>query len=193
MKDLLSAEKAQEIIDALDEAIQDGPWSRSNFLAAIGKNLQDMREEMAGKMAAASSVATRAQVDPQLASRMALRKEQVEIFVALYCSDGQILSAWERLIANLPKQIVSRPIYADEESVKSVIRNKDNIQNEAYVSVYVNPQDLLSLTPDRIPKDKLGQALLTLKDNSLLLENVNRFVHLSGIYQYTQGRLVLVA
>lgn len=191
MKNLLSPETTQEVLDALNEAISEGPWEQSNFLRAIGKNLNDMRDEISANVSGGSP-AQKAVMDSNIASQIALRKEQLEVFVALYTSDGKTLSSWERLIANLPRQIVSRPIYMDEDALKSFIRSKENIQNEAYVSVYINQQDVLSLGPDRTPKDKLGKSLLTLKDNAVVLDNVNRFVHVSGIYQYRQGRLVKV-
>ena len=46
------------------------------------------------------------------------------------------------------------------------------------------------MSADKTPVDKLGKPLLTLKDKSLSLDNINRFVHITGTYQYGQGRLV---
>ena len=86
--------------------------------------------------------------------------------------------------------MISRPIYADEEDIKALIRTKENKINEAYVSMYISQSDILPLPADKIPVDKLGKPLITLKDKSLSLDNINRFVHESGSYQYSQGRLV---
>jgi intracellular multiplication protein IcmQ len=86
--------------------------------------------------------------------------------------------------------MISRPIYADEEDIKALLRTKENKANEGYVSMYISQSDILPLQSDKIPVDKLGKPLLTLKDKSLSLDNINRFVHKSGIYQYSQGRLV---
>ena len=91
---------------------------------------------------------------------------------------------------NLPKQIISRPIYANEEDIKALIRTKVNKVNEAYVSIYIHQSDILFLSPDKTPLDKLEKPLLTLKNKSISLENINLFVHGSSTYHYRQGRLV---
>lgn len=188
MKDVLSDEQNEAILKALDEAIQDGPWDQSNFLRAIGKNLQDIRENFLNQLGARSQAQIRAEMHH--ANRMALRSGQQEVFVSLYSADGSNFQTWERIIANLPRQIISRPIYVEEEHVRTVIKTKENKQNEAYVAIYINQSSIISLPPDKALNDKLGNPLLTLKDRTLDLENISRFVHLNHIYQYTQGRLV---
>ena len=100
------------------------------------------------------------------------------------------LQAWERIITNLPKQMLSRPIYALEEDVNNFIKTKENKNNEAYVSFYINPLDILTLATEKMHLDKLGKPLLTLKDNALILENIERFVHVTGEYQFVKGRLI---
>ena len=96
---------------------------------------------------------------------------------------------WERIVNNLPKQIISRPIYADEENANQLIRSKENKLNEAYVAIYINQSDIIPMG-DKTPTDRLGKPLLTLKDKSLSLNNINRFVHVSGVYQYLAGKLI---
>jgi intracellular multiplication protein IcmQ len=124
------------------------------------------------------------------ASQEALRASQQQIFIALYSSEGSNLQSWERILANLPRQLISRPIYTDEESVQSLIRSKENKVNEAYVVAYISQADILNLAAEKIPIDKFGKSLLSIKDRSLSLDNVTRFVHLSGTYRYLKGRLV---
>ena len=173
---------------ALDDAIQQGPWDASNFLRVIGKNLKQIREDFAGHLEDPGN--EKAKLTAHLANRIALRSGQQEIFISLYSSEGSNFQSWERILINLPKQMISRPIYADEEDVKSLIRAKENSINEAYVSIYINQDDILKISSDKIPVDKRGKPLLTIKDNSLKLDNINRFVHASGIYKLVQGRLV---
>jgi intracellular multiplication protein IcmQ len=74
--------------------------------------------------------------------------------------------------------------------VKSFIKSKQNRFNEAYVAIYVNQTDILTVDSDKIPLDKFGKPLLSLKNRSLCLDNITRFVHLSGVYHYRKGRLV---
>lgn len=188
MKEKISEEQASEILKALDEAIDTGPWEESNFLRVIGKNLHEIRDKFVALVQQAGESGDARASD--LANRIALRSGQQEIFIALYSSKGSQLQSWTHILANLPKQMVSRPIYAHEKDVKSFIKSKSNPVNEAYVSMYINQNDVLTQPPEKIPVDKLGKPLLTLKDNSLKLENINRFVHASGVYQYSSGRLI---
>jgi intracellular multiplication protein IcmQ len=189
MKDALSKEQVDAILKALEDAIDNGPWEESNFLRVIGKNLREIRDKFVGHM---SLDPDKTKGASHLANRIALRSGQQEIFVALYSSDGNNIHSWERIIINLPKQMISRPIYAEEKDIKEIIKTKENKINEAYVSIYVSQTDLLPLSVDKTPLDKLGKPLLSLKDKSLKLDNINHFVHQSGVYKYFQGRLIKV-
>ncbi|KTC91036.1 Dot/Icm secretion system protein IcmQ [Fluoribacter dumoffii] len=187
-KDSFSEEHNEAILKALDYAIHNGPWDKSNFLRSIGNRLIGIRDNYAKKI----NLRSREQIqsDAYLANRLALRGNQQEVFVSLYSSDGSNIQSWERIIINLPRQMISRPIYENEEQVKALIKTKENKQNEAYVAIYINKTDIIPLSPDKTLYDKLGSTLLTLKDRSLDLENVTRFVHISGVYKYSRGRLI---
>ncbi|AHE67908.1 Dot/Icm secretion system protein IcmQ [Legionella oakridgensis] len=191
MKDELSEEQANAILKALDDAIEQGPWEESNFLRVIGKNLREIREHFASQVQ--TSGQGKEKIASHLANRIALRSGQREIFVALYSSSGSSLSSWERIITNLPGQMISRPIYANEKDVKEIIGTKENKVNEGYVSIYVSQTDILPTSPEKTPTDKLGKPLLTLKDRALKLENLNRFIHMTGTYKYVGGRLVKIS
>ncbi|WP_058533113.1 Dot/Icm secretion system protein IcmQ [Legionella saoudiensis] len=188
MKEILSDQQNEAILQALDEAINNGPWDESNFLRAIGKNLNDIRENFANQL----GTRTKAQIqaETQLANRMALRSGQQEVFVSLYSADGSNIQSWERIVANLPRQMISRPIYAAEEHVKEIIKTKENKINEAYLGIFINQNSVIPLPPDKALTDKLGNQLLTLKDRTLDLDNISRFVHVSGVYHYSRGRLL---
>lgn len=188
MKDDPSESKTDEIMKALDDAIEQGPWEGSNFLRVIGKNLREVRENFASQLTTLGQ--DKSKIATHLANRIALRSGQQEIFISLYSSDGTNIQSWERILMNLPKQMISRPIYANEEGIKALIRTKENKNNEAYVSMYISQSDILPLSADKTSTDRLGQPLLALKDKSLTLDNINFFVHLSCVYQYAQGRLV---
>lgn len=188
MKDELSKEQINSIKRALEDAIEQGPWAASSFLTAIGKKLQDLRDEFLAQVN--SPTEDKMKESSLLATKMALRNGQQEIFIALYSFDGTNIQTWERILANLPKQMLSRPIYAKEEDAIALIRSKENKNNEAYVSIFINQGDILVLPSDKIPMDKLGKPLLTLKDKSLSTDNINRFVHESGVYTYSHGRCI---
>lgn len=188
MKEILSEQQNEAILKALDEAINNGPWDQSNFLRAIGKNLSDIRENFINQLGTRSKAQIHAEI--QLANRMALRSGQQEVFVSLYSTDGSNLQSWERIVANLPRQMISRPIYANEEHVNALIKTKENKQNEAYLGIFINQAGIIPLPPDKALSDKLGNPLLTLKDRTLDLDNISRFVHLTGVYYYDRGRLL---
>lgn len=187
MKNEWSKEQTDAILNALDALVEQGGWNSSEFLRVIGKKLRAIRDDFSSRAVVLSP--DKSKITSHLANRVALRSGQQEVFVALYSADGANLQAWERIVINLPKQMISRPIYGNEEDINQAIRAKENKVNEAYVAVYVAQGDVLPMG-DKTPLDKLGQSLLTLKDKSLNLENINRFIHSSGIYQYAHGRLV---
>ncbi|MGQ3892554.1 Dot/Icm secretion system protein IcmQ [Legionella sp. CNM-4043-24] len=189
MKDELTDEQAREILDALDRAITKGPWEESNFLRLFGKKLRELREEFATQMVS-SDMAAAASTEARQARQDLVRGGQQLVYVALYSSEGSMLISWERIIANLSRQVLSRPIYAEEHDVQFMIRSKENRINEAYLAIYVDNQDVLTLTSDKTPRDKFGKPLMTLKDRALKIENISHFVHNGLQYNYVKNRLV---
>jgi intracellular multiplication protein IcmQ len=190
MKDKLSEEQLKAILKALDSAVDEGPWEESNFLRVIGKKLREIRDQFANNVEFPGK--DKNKVSSHLANRVALRSGQREIFIALYSSTGIKIQSWAHIIANLPKQSVSRAIYANEQDVKDFIRAKENPNYHGYVSIYVNQNDILSTTPEKTPVDKLGKSLLSLKGNVIKIDNITRFEHATGTYQYSGGRMVKI-
>lgn len=184
-------EKNISILKALDEAITDGPWDKSNFLRAVGKKLAVIKENFVVNTKDKNKNNAKEQ-DVQI-STLDIGSKQKEIFISLYASEGSNLKVWERILANLPKQIVSRAIYEKEEDIKKLIKSKIQKINEAYIAIYINQEDLLTLSADKIPKDKFGVNLLVLKNQTLNLENICKFVHESGVYRYIKGQLLKIS
>lgn len=189
MKDDLSKRQIEDILKAMDDMLASGPWEESNFLRVIGKNLSSIRDEFASHVLDQSELAN---MESHEAKREA-RSGQQEVFISLYSSEGNKIQSWERIVTNLPKQMISRPVYADENDVKNVIKSKENPVNEAYVAIYILQSDILDLAEDKILKDKFGKKLLSLKDRALNLDNISKFIHLSGSYRYSGGRLLKMA
>lgn len=191
MSDDTPQQPTDDALGALDTLIRSGRWDESNFLKVIGKKLNQCRHDFLQEVGGVHH--QQPMMFSHLANRVALRSGQQEVFVALYASDGSNLKAWERIIANLPKQIVSRPVYADEDQVNTMIKTKERKDNEAYVAIYIHRSDLLSVSADKVPHDKLGQALLVLKDDAIHLDRLLFFYHSSGRYDYVEGRLIKAA
>lgn len=188
MKDDLTEEQSNSILESLDKALANGPWDDSNFLRVIGKNLKQIRDNFANEITAVKE--ERASALSSLTNSVTQHKDQQEVYVSLYTTGGSVLQTWERVIANLPKQIISRPVYANEGDVQQLIKSKENKINEAYVAIFINQSNLLNVSADRIPMDRFGKPLLTLKDKAIDLTNISRFVHSSGEYTLVKGRLV---
>ncbi len=188
MKDQLTPEQTASILKALKEAIDQGPWSDSNFLKLIGKNLCDIRDRFVSELQGPGLDASKEAAHH--ANKMALRSGQREVFIALYAFDGNNIQSWERMVFNLPNQVTSRPIYANEQDVQALIKTKTNKNNEAYVTMFIQEGDILMVSPDKTLVDRLGKPLLMLKNKTLRLDNVGRFVHVSGTYHFAHGRLV---
>lgn len=191
MTEKVAPEKLEAILKSLDEAIAEGPWEASNFLRIIGKHLQDIRDGLAGHL--------HHDEDDEEAQRKVAellnpidRTGKREVFVSLYTSDGSNLAAWERIIANLPRQMTSRAIYASEEDAASAARSRENRTNEGYLAIYIDEMDILTVSPEKAIFDRRGKPLLGLKDRAIKLENITRFVHENDIYAWRFGRLVKI-
>ena len=186
--DELTKEQADAVVRALDTALGQGPWDESSFLKVIGKKLRIHRDEFASKLNNLDSMSTAEAA--HLANQVLRHRDQMPVYVALYSSNGKSIQSWEWIVTNLPRQMVSRPIYAKEEDIKAIINTKENKENEAYVIIYIDADSILSVSDDKVPLDKLGQPRLLLKDGALTLSNLKCFVHHSGTYRYEQGRLI---
>lgn len=185
----LTKQQTDAVLNALNTALEKGPWDQSNFLKIIGKNLREIRDEFANEI---ESSTQKPESNTYLANRIALRRGQKKVYIALYSSDGANLRSWEQILANIPRQMISRPIYADENDVIAIIKTKEFRVNEAYVSVYIGDNEILEISADKLPIDKLGKPLLSLKNKALNVDNIIFFVHESITYEYTQGRLIKV-
>ncbi|WP_131781032.1 Dot/Icm secretion system protein IcmQ [Legionella gresilensis] len=186
-KNHLTDDQVKAILQVLEDTIKGGPWDTSNFLKVIGKTLQDYHNELTKLYNESNELKAKSN---QLLGRETNPNQQ-EVFISLYTSDGSNIQAWERIILNLPRQMISRPIYANEEDVKNLIKSKENKLNEGYIAIFVDKNSILNLPPDKMPQDRFGKQLLTLRDRSLDLNNIHYFVHLSGTYRYQRGRLLM--
>ena len=99
----------------------------------------------------------------------------------------------ERVILNLSSHLTSRPIYTNEDDVKSLIRSKPNPVNDSYVSFYINPEDIIPQPPEKTLTDKLGKPIIILKHHAISLHNLDSFVHQTGVYSWKNNHLILCA
>lgn len=183
----LTEQQIQTILSLFRQALEHGPWSGSPLLRVLGKKLQAIYDTFEAKVALGEA-------EDQDKKSLTVRQQQPldteeMVFISLYSSDGAHLKSWEQILLNLPRQLITRPIYEKEEDVKRAIRSREKQINEAYIVAYVSKQDILPIPQDKAPKDRLGTFLLTLKEKCLSPEKIIRLVHQSGVYTYDRGRL----
>lgn len=179
----------QAILQALDEAIEEGPWDATVFFQAIRNKLIEIRnqfEKETGLTEENVSSASRA----TLFGNMAKRHGMVEVFILLYNADGNSIPKWENLLRSISSQIVSRPVYRLEADAKSALRAATNRMNEAYVSVFIQEDEILPSQLARAPHDRHGHEILSVKEGAIQCENIDQFIHSSGQYDFKNNKLI---
>lgn len=173
-----------EVLKALDEAIEKGPWEHSPFFKGIGKKLRDLRDKFQQELGLDN-------IDIFQLETISIDDSQyTEVYVSLYQAEGTNIRKWLSVIVSLAGLVVSRPIYKNEEDIKAAIRAKEYKQNDGYVVVKVLKEDVMPLTDDNPRLDKEGRELLMLREGAIKLQNIIRFVHMSGEYLFTNNTLV---
>lgn len=187
-KNKLSEKQVHAILASLRELLERGPWNKSAFLRVLGKKIQKSYDDLAERAGRAEQAKVHKTTEQKKTQEPS--ETQQEIFVALYASDGGNLESWEKILMNLPRQAISRPVYAEKKAIQNAFKERRNHLNEAYVVIYVMRDAILPTASDKTPKDRFGTELLTLKNKALLHENIIRFVHATGVYEYKKGRLI---
>lgn len=183
-------ENSKKIVASLDKAIANGPWDKSLFLQAIGKKLQDLRQDFATKLELTGGNNNAADATDHLSTQHAAHERQREVFISLYNADGNNLSKWKRLLLNLGQHIVNRPIYSDKSAIQTLIRSKENKHNEAYAVAKVYETDITPDMDQQVTRDRLGQELTAVADGIIKAEHITCFVHVSGYYRFVNNTLI---
>lgn len=176
-----------ELIRALDQMIADGNWEGGLFFQAAGKKLRTLSAELKTELQLTEDKQPSA---IEIVDYVKQKSGLLEIYISVYCIEGRNIKKWEIVLENLPRQIVSRPIYKREKDIKETINAKENPVNDAYVVAYVTEMDILKPSfRDKALVDRFGHELLRLKDNALKSENITKLVHLTGEYAYRKNLL----
>lgn len=176
-----------ELIRALDQMIADGNWEGGLFFQAAGKKLRALSAELKAELQLAEEEQPSA---TDIVDYVKQKSGLLEIYISVYCIEGRNIKKWEIVLANLPRQVISRPVYKREKDIKETIHTKENPINDAYVVAYVTEMDILKPSfRDKALVDRFGHELLRLKDNALKSENITKLIHLTGEYVYRKGML----
>jgi intracellular multiplication protein IcmQ len=177
-----------EILKALNDAVNNGPWEHSAFFKAIGEKLTEIRDRF--KEDLALGIVEETGLPASLANRIAQRQGLIEIFVVLYNADGSNMYKWEATINSIRSQSINRPIYRDENLAKAALRGAINKQNEAYIAAFINEENIMPLPKEKRPHDRWDNELIVLNEAAIQPQNITRFIHVSGTYEIQFGKLV---
>ena len=176
------------LLKALDTAIAEGSWDGGLFFQAAGKKLRDIRDRIKQELDIDIGSDTSA---PATAVTTVMKYSGlIDVYVSLYCSEGNNIQRWETILTTISRQAITRPIYKKEKDVREVISAKESKSNDAYIIAYVNENSITKTLSGRPLLDRYGHELLVLKENSIIVDNIAKFIHTSGEYTYEKGRLV---
>lgn len=179
----------RQLIEILDEIIDAGPWDAGPLFKVAAKRLTTLRDRFKKELVLTDE---EAHVPAEGLKKQYQPEDLLEVFVALYCAGGTQVRRWEDVLSALSSHNLSRPIYQREADIKSVLRSKPQRQNDAYARVLVRKQDLIAPMNGKEFKDRSGYPLLLLKLGAIHPNNILRFVHVSGEYNYKDNRLYRV-
>lgn len=176
------------LLKALDTAIAEGSWDGGLFFQAAGKKLRDIRDRIKEDLNV--DIGSDASAPETAVSTVMKYSGLIDVYVSLYCSEGSNIQRWEAILTTISRQAITRPIYKKEKDVKEVLSTKEMKTNDAYIIAYVNENSITKTLSGKPLLDRYGHELLVLKENSIVVENIAKFIHTSGEYTYEKGKLV---
>lgn len=171
-----------------NDMLADERWQESPFLKVMQVKLTKLKNELSDFINVTYQD-QKPSIRPNL-SKNTTHSELQKVFIYLYTSDGKKVDSWERLISNLDKQYISRPIYFDEVHVQHAVFHAPVFSNAGYLAIWVEKKFLNSLLLEDLPKDKFGHPLLSLKDRAIQLEKIDYFWTNYSEYHRTNGKLI---
>lgn len=175
-----------QLIAALQDLLAVGDWEASLFLRTAHKKLKDILDQ-----AVALSNQSGKNLPVAEFHQKKIKEGCIKIYVSLYQSDPYNLVKWENTLKSIREYSINRPIYRHESHVLEMIRSKQGSPNEGYVIIYIDPTQIIPPYSGKIVEDRWGHELLTLRDNSLLPDNIIEFVHQGRHYDFVDGKLLL--
>jgi len=185
--DVKQTELQREFFTQVDKLLQLEKWKANDLLQAAGQQLKKVREQL-------PDWEQKKKPDLKEARAVALAAQHsnmTQVFISLYQADGYNMKKWAALLEMMKDLAASRPIYQAEQDVRTVIRTKEQKQNEGYAAVYVSPKLVLAGgASGQALQDKSGYKLAFVKEGALLPEHMLYFEHISGRYTLQDGVLV---
>lgn len=121
-----------------------------------------------------------------------LKDDEAIVFVYLYNAHGAYLSTWEKLLSEkaLNEHSVNRPVYAHEDDVDVLLRNKNHLENHAIIEAKINKEFITLPAGKSSLRDIHGGVLLRLQQGALKPHNILHLRLNGKVYQLNhQGKL----
>ncbi len=177
-------EGSRKLISILDELLNSDDWESSLLLRTAKKHLNALKDEAKQIADSLDGREEREQVD------CSLKEGHIKVYVSLYQTEGARLKIWHDMLKSLSEYSTSRPVYKDEEQVRTAIRSKPDMQRHAYAVVIISESGIIHFEKPAV--DRLGQELLTLKDSVIETKNIIEFIHANEKrYKFRNDTLVL--
>ena len=186
-------EYCQIVIKTVDKILAAGDWDSSLFLKNVIKPIREMQVQARCLLSGKKPVeAIGGEPEPEEQPQVdVLAENEVYLYVSLFQAQGHDFAMWERQLQTLSRYLINRPIYAEEDNVKKVIRLKENSDNEAYVVLKIDKKYLQKPNAFEVErKDRYGNSLETVKPGSVTDSNILELVYSGERYHYVDGRLI---
>jgi len=174
----------KQLHEAVENTLKQGPWGEGLLLQTIGKKLESLLDDLEIDDATGSAGSDSEKKQADIESHA----EKEEVFISIYNIKGADLQSWLNVIKNIDEQVISRPIYSDQNYVKALVRSKANPKNEGYLAVRISPETIVH-SEDIVMHDRLGNPLIKVKQHKITPENFGYFYHVTGIYELRDNRL----
>ncbi len=184
-------EYLQKFHDTYREMLSNEHWEDSPFMKILHAKLCKVIDEFDDLMGIQHTTNAEQVVDKSLERAAFFQSQDMQlIYIYLYTSEGKALDAWERVISNIAKQYISRPIYISEDDVQGAAQFSPILINAGYVGVWVKKSAIIVEDEAHQIKDKFGKRLISLKDRSIDLKNMEYFWNNYMLYEWKEGGLV---
>lgn len=188
----MSEDKLREQINKFEatynDLLSDNRWQQTPFLKVMHSKLTQLKNELTSII---ESSGIQEKTTPKL-EKVALPESEdfQKLFIYLYSSDGKKIDSWQRVVANIDKQFISRPIYLEEADVQHAVLHAPVTFNAGYVAIWVDKNFINIVLDEDKPKDKYGRELVSLKDNAIILEKIDYFWNNFVQYHWLKDKLI---
>jgi len=175
----------QAIIQSTTHIIESGDWESSLFLRNQIKKIRDIQAEAQEALSQLEKTTL-----SNIMQMPSLEKDERDVYVSLFQSDGYNFSGWEVQLRSLNRYLVGRPVYANESDIQKRMRLRGSLANEAYVILAVKKNEIKTEFLSNQMKDQFGQPLLQITDAGIARCRIRAFVHMAQPYFFHEGRLI---